>query len=445
MRWSTVVLTGTLTMLSTSAIGTNSILAVPAVLHGQIRLDNEIELKGRSPLDAKQHRDTYRELMGRLIDDYDPDSVAIAAGLQRISRNQYEQKDYRLAVETLTQSVAILERQHGLFSETLIEPLVMLGLSQRALGQYQASSDSLTRAQHITHRQEGVLNTRQLPMQFFKALNLMATDEVWDAEQVLRTAYRLSVENHGPTHVESIDAAVMYGSWLTMVGRYKPALSMYRAHLLTLNDAYAEVHPSMGPLIHGMAMTYLHQGDAADRGRDLLRQLVELQQAWPDAFSKAERYTAHTQLASLLIKASQEREARRHVEAAWQYASADQREALSTQVHVERGPFKPIDSNLEPDLYFDFRYRVRADGRPQYVKLLGSNANTRQSSAALKLFRQTRFRPRLHDGKAISVDRSTHRFTVDLSDPVVQELITPLIEEVVSALDARSVSEAAGD
>ncbi|MBT3562551.1 MAG: tetratricopeptide repeat protein, partial [Gammaproteobacteria bacterium] len=75
---------------------------------------------------------------------------------------QEQQGNYELAIEGYSSLIDELEATGGLFSPDLIDPLLGLARSHLALKDLEAAEDSAARAQHVQHRNEGVLSLDQL-------------------------------------------------------------------------------------------------------------------------------------------------------------------------------------------------------------------------------------------------------------------------------------------
>lgn len=346
------------------------------------------------------------------------------------ARDWYASGQYQRSIESLEILIRQLEQRHGLFSEQLVQPLTLKALAHRALKQYQQSTDVMTRAQQLTHRQQGMMTADQLPMVFLKGLNLAQMNQWWQAEQVFKTGFRISREQYGAADEATLEAARLYGSWLTMAGRYKPALSLYRSQLMELEQAHGGPHPSMSPIMKAKALTYLYERHTPDRGLRLMMERVDLMAQLESSFTASEHYDARIELAQLLMRFGRERKAQQVLESAWPWASPEQRARISGHDAIWRGPFQFASDQISPSLWFEFEYEIRADGRPQFVHLRATNARPGQAYAAISQFRQMRMRPRLQDGRAVAVPRQRQRFMIHRSDPYRDELLAPVVNHM---------------
>ncbi len=420
-----------LVILASSSSFASMPTIISALAHTQVTPSQSVSgLRGRAALDRNQNVQAYIDNMERLLNTT---SVTDNQHSTEVSQ-QLMTRDFAQAARSLELEILRIERQEGVFSDALIEPLIMLGLAWHALEDDRRSSDSFTRAQHITHRHEGVLNLRQIPLVLFRTINLMEGGDWWQAEQLQRTGYRIMRHHFGVSHRRTILSATRLGTWLTLMGRYKPALTMYRRHLIELQQIHGGSHPSMAPLIRNMAITFLHEGLTVDRGITMQEQLVYLHEEYPHEFADNEKYASRMLLADLMMKNARESEAIEHYLEAWRFASDAQKQQQSSQLRIVRGPFRWAPEAGEDQLYFDFRFRVRDDGRPQYIKLMDTNATSGQSVAAIKLFRQSRFLPKISDGSTESVPRAVHRFTIDVDDSISDQLLIPLIDHLDVAM-----------
>lgn len=310
------------------------------------------------------------------------------------------------AVRSLRRAVSTLESELGIYHPDLVEPLGYLGLSLQQLQRHESAADALVRARHITHRQLGLLNEQQIPLVYSAADSVAAQGELWQAEQLQYAVYRLHEHNFGATSPETVGALNRLALWLTDVQRFQPALSLYRLGLRSLEDAEGNDTPEMVPLMEGMARTFLFQRIYPGRALNLLLRVVELTDERRDHFKAPDRFLARVQLGDALLLFSHERDAMEHYLAAWNVAHGedgmgDWAHKLFDQRTLVAGPFMEISEPENPSQnWFRFQFDLRADGRPQMVDLVETNARAGLASYSINLFRSVRFRPLIVQGEA---------------------------------------------
>lgn len=80
--------------------------------------------------------------------------------LERVSTD----KESLFAIAGLEAEIDALAKTNGPFADTLFEPLMRLAELQLEFGDIADAADTLSRAQNITHRNDGVYSLRQLPI-----------------------------------------------------------------------------------------------------------------------------------------------------------------------------------------------------------------------------------------------------------------------------------------
>ncbi len=381
----------------------------------------------------------------RIRNEHGADSIAYGRQMVEVGKHYIADKSWQQAIEAFEVAVRLISESEGIFSEELIEPLSYIGFAEYNRARFAKSTDAMSRAQHITHRLEGMLNTTQLPFIYYKALNLLRSRDIWESIQVQRSAYKINRSEYGITNHETIKSARQLGSWLTLVGEYRPALSIYRNHLRAIEDVDGPESPLLIPLLEGQAVTYFYSFvsfggmviSEKDRGFTSLARIIEIQDKHPQQFSRADRYTRRIELADILMGQHYEKRALRYYEAAWEMASPEQMASLSRDFHVLGGPFVHVDPDVVPegdDIYYDFEFSIKRDGRPQYIKLINTNATGSFKYNATGAFRGSRFRPRIDEGNFVSVASNRQRFLLQFSDPARKGLLLPVAEQAKSML-----------
>ncbi len=362
-------------------------------------------LSGRNNLEADIAQS--QQQLQRLIATPGTSLVAVARERARLGALHYLNRQPLKAVTQLRMAIPPLEQELGIFSHQLVEPLGYLGLSQQQLEQHEAAADTLTRAQHITHRAFGTLNETQIPLVYSKADSLQAQGEWWQAEQLQRTVYRLHKHNFGIDAPETLGALNQLGTWLTRAGRTNSALSLYRTGLKDLKDSNGNDTPAMAPLLEGMARAFLFSNTARGRSLNLLLRVQKLTLQHPDHFGPADRLMANLQLADSLMLFSLERDAMPHYLEAWNTVqnstglSAWERNQFADRRLVS-GPFEELsEQQAQTRVHFHFSFDLRKDGRPSNVKLINTTASPTLALPTLATFRAVRFRPKFSQQQAV--------------------------------------------
>jgi len=133
---------------------------------------------------------------------------------------QEQQGNYELAIEGYSSLIDELEATGGLFSPDLIDPLLGLARSHLALKDLEAAEDSAARAQHVQHRNEGVLSLDQLAAVDIKTKIHLLNGVPTRADKQQRFAFYLAERNYGADSLDALPAKYKLVDWYTATGQY---------------------------------------------------------------------------------------------------------------------------------------------------------------------------------------------------------------------------------
>ena len=130
---------------------------------------------------------------------------------------------YELAIKDYLALMENIEAREGQFSAELVGPLLGLARSYLALNELVAAEDSAARAQHLQHRDGGVLSLDQLAVIEIKTRIHLLEGRPSKADKQQRFAFYLAERNHGNDSVEALPAAYKLIDWYTATGQYYKA------------------------------------------------------------------------------------------------------------------------------------------------------------------------------------------------------------------------------
>ncbi len=143
--------------------------------------------------------------------------------------------------EALAQQQARIEeivRNGGEFSLDLIEPLIALGRIYRDMGDADSAREALLRAQHITHRNEGVYSARQFEIIEMLVDLEMQSGQPMKADKLHKLLF--FVKTHYYEGLDNIPAYLELADWYNETGQY------HRARKL-LSEAVDRIEEEAGP------------------------------------------------------------------------------------------------------------------------------------------------------------------------------------------------------
>jgi len=150
---------------------------------------------------------------------------------------QEQQGNYELAIEGYSSLVDEIEAIDGLFSPDLVEPLLGLARSHLALKNLEASEDAAVRAQHLQHRNAGVLSLDQLAAVDIKTKIHLLNGVPTRADKQQRFAFYLAERNYGADSLDSLPAKYQLIDWYTATGQYFKAQRLLSETIKLYGDA----------------------------------------------------------------------------------------------------------------------------------------------------------------------------------------------------------------
>ena len=139
--------------------------------------------------------------------------------LERISTD----KASLSAIAELEAEIDALTRTHGPFADTLFEPLLRLAELQLEFGDIADAADTLSRAQNITHRNDGVYSLRQLPIIETMSDLALSQGEHEDANRLARFKWFVSTHALAEDDPARLAAYVELAEWYMYSGQTRRA------------------------------------------------------------------------------------------------------------------------------------------------------------------------------------------------------------------------------
>lgn len=152
-----------------------------------------------------------------------PGTAAVAEERAQLARIHEQNQEFNLAVEEYETAVDEIELADGPYSPRLIEPLTGLGRSYLALGEYELADQTLKRAQHLAHRDEGVHSLTQLPVIDVLTEKYLREDKPLKADQQQRFALYVAEHQYGKNSTDIVPALYKHADWYMESGQYRQA------------------------------------------------------------------------------------------------------------------------------------------------------------------------------------------------------------------------------
>lgn len=381
---------------------------------------------------------------------------------------------FHLKSETSYQkSIQIMERHQGVYAQELLTLLNNLGMLYYDSSDYDLALESFRRAQHITHRNEGVYSLGQLQFVDWITLLNIKTANTKNADTQQRFYYSINVKNYGEDNPRMLPAMNKMADWFSASGQLKEALQTYEKALVVIEKyQLAEVeklHPLRGlstviylkgsccmaePLAEALQIVTTNADSDHVDEVDALVHLADMhmirnkrseakkyyQQAWNrlgrrnpltvKLFSTPELlgvsriedvYEAYhrtvegrSQMGKTIYRAQNSEQA------SFQFAFGAERKTPQTAVigeplslcHSQALELAHTRDSQDLEQYFvDVNFTVTSEGGVRNVSLLDSNAPTRLQRYVTNTLRHARYRPTLKEGEAVETNNIKLRQT----------------------------------
>ena len=149
---------------------------------------------------------------------------------------QEKQGNYALAIEGFLSLVDEIETAEGIFSPELIDPLLGLARSHLALRELEAAGEAAARAQHLQHRDAGVLSLDQLATVDIKTKIHLLNGVPTKADKQQRFAFYLAERNYGVGSLDALPAKYKLIDWYTATGQYYKAQRLLSDTIKSLSE-----------------------------------------------------------------------------------------------------------------------------------------------------------------------------------------------------------------
>ena len=139
------------------------------------------------------------------IDDQDIDNDRHAVGrLHEMNGN------YGLAIDNYLKFVLAAQERQGNYSPKLIESMIGLTRSYQALGDYAKANEYGARAQHLTHRSEGVYSLRQIEIIDLMTDASLAQGDVEQADKTQKFSLFIAQRHFGAVSYTHLTLPTIY-------------------------------------------------------------------------------------------------------------------------------------------------------------------------------------------------------------------------------------------
>ncbi len=350
------------------------------------------------------------------------DSAELIPVLSELANAELAEGEKEYAAARLERVVELIRRNEGFYTQSLMTPLLGLGMIYMEAGEFEKAIARLRYAQHLTHRKDGVYSLEQLDLIEQLALAFFAQREIEEAGREKQLAYNLSRRVHGEDAPEHVPGMLRYAAWYRLIGEDRRARRLYHRAIEMLESTHGEEHYSLIEPLTQLSATASQRGYyAKEREEALLRaDSILNKQANVDAGDQA---ASAVRLGDFYTFMQRPEEAAGFYASAWQHLEQEG----STQLDPDALFANPVVMNFphsfvpdqsrgiliqDREVKVTYEFQVGADGKVSEVEVVDHTGPSTLTRSLRKLAYRLQYRPRIVDGEPVATEK--FRFTETL-------------------------------
>jgi tetratricopeptide (TPR) repeat protein len=318
-------------------------------------------------------------------------------------------------------SIELWRDVSGPFSESLIAPMLGLGDSYHASGEFASAVSAYNEARTVSRRVHGLLSEQQIPILDRISTSLKLVNRITEATEHQVAALELVERNHGPSSPQFVDALHKYGRWLRDIGRYNDERAQYARVLRLARDNAEEGDVQTVRALRETANSFRSQRIHDPQGENALTRAFDIMRQLPDPdplqFALLQRDIGDWQTA--FARGSTDGGAE-HYRLAWQLLEfVEDGERLRSEwfrgtVFVLTEPVSLRGVSNEPGSvpgHVTVEFTVDARGRVQDPQAVASVPPGLKDEDVVRSIGRSRFRPYMENGEVRPSPRRALEFT----------------------------------
>lgn len=354
------------------------------------------------------------------------DKISFARALSNYAVIQAMMGDRGVAVMQSDRAIELIEAFDP-FHPDLFNILMVRSYTENAEDLFTEAEDSLRRAQHIVHRQDGVYSRRQLPVIKAIAGVKMAQGAHLDADLEQRFNLKVSEKAYGQASEELMPTLNQLGNYFANRGAsiafnaeqeermyrdrlFREATRMFERSISIIEDKYGDTDLRLVEPLKGLARAKFKRGTGLINAERPMERALSIVRGNP-ATDKADHAKALVDLADLYTLTSDSRAGDLYIEA-WQLLSDDQAQEqlqyelfarpkrLHPEVPIQPVLFRhPVGVEKGEELFVDIRFDIREDGRVRNAVIQDGNVANSDRKQMRNFVAGMRYRPRVVEGE----------------------------------------------
>ncbi len=400
------------------------------------------------------------------------DPLALEEALTALGDAHLAANQYAAAEAAYAEAVRSAEQHGGRETHRVLPPLTGLGTTFARTGHHHDAIPLLQRAVAITRAQFGIFDLRQQDLLETLAGSLTALGRRQEAQDAMTYRVRAAEKTYGEGHPKVIPWLCDLGDWFAEIGKTPEARMTFQVALNIAGTTESLQAPIIVEPLRGIARAYMLRSSYPDswrkppyptfgcgipyavlppeckdpsafdaegfnigprtlnqEGEEALKRALQILEADPGQ-APATLIETLIQMGDLHQIKKSPREALAYYERAWQLIRTTPKlpDSAASALNVPQRVFYPTPQiaahvptmaaavDTEPH-YVQTEFTVAADGSVSDARIVAHDTRQRYARDILKAVRDSRFRPKFVDGKAVAVTGVTYREVFWLAKP----------------------------
>jgi len=209
-------------------------------------------------------------------------SLGLGVAIGNLAVLQRRAELYDASEANFQRAVDVIREADGQFSEAAINPLMGLGVTYRARGDYFEAITVFEEARTVSRRALGLMNDRQINILDQLSNTLVRMRDFAEADRHQLMSLQLQERIHGVDTMESLPAIYKFAAWLRTSFRYQEERDQYITAMNIIRDFHDESHPEMVTPLRETGISFRVQKFAEGRGVGALRRALEIAESQPE-------------------------------------------------------------------------------------------------------------------------------------------------------------------
>ncbi|MBO6555203.1 MAG: hypothetical protein JJ934_19285 [Pseudomonadales bacterium] len=352
---------------------------------------------------------------------------------------------YELGLSIIDRGLGYIEQKANPFDKKLINALMAKAITEMSMGQMGTAEDTFRRAQHITHRQDGVYSKEQMIMVNYLTATSLRRGAPRDADTQQLFSLKVAEQAYGANSEDLLPILSRLGSYFASRGStlpimfssemrmerdrlFKNSISMYDRSIDILEQTYGENDLRLVQPLRGLASARMLQITGRRYAEEALQRSLAIVSSNPDS-DPGDHAQALIDLGDLYIITSDARATDTYL-AAWEIlqASPETRQMANrifdTPIRLFPREDRVLFIDRMPDaaepgdaLYIDLTYNITTGGRVEGIRVVDRNVPNEQVRMLRTRVKDLRYRPRIEAGEVVQTEAVEFRQLFQLLRP----------------------------